>query len=101
MKPSSRLRRGEERSLLIQLGRELRESVHAGAALAALTLAAGCGEDATLPQDTYSLEQIGCFGPGYEGPLYGRCCFEAHCYTPEAGAACVGTDDLSALHSKI
>ena len=132
---------GNERSLLMQLGRELRESIHAGAALAALTLAAGCsGEevastevrtpdhpsttlvnsptdatdaatstpDATdaatspdLPQEPYSLAQIGCFGPGYDGGYYGQCCFEAQCYTPEAGEACLAAEDTPTLRGKL
>jgi len=132
---------GNDRSLLMQLGRELRESIHAGAALAALTLAAGCGgkdvagtevrtadhpsttpvntpttptteasdaaTDASgvalspdLPHETYSLAQIGCFGPSHGGGYDGQCCFQAHCYTPEAGAACLGADS-SALRTKI
>ena len=142
MSPWSRCSMGNGRSLLTQLGRELRESIHAGAALAALTLAAGCGgkdvaspevrtadhsstttvdtmttdgtkavtstpeaSDAAtspnLPQQTYSLAQLGCFGPGYDGGYYGQCCFEAQCYTPEAGEACLGAEDGQALRSKI
>jgi hypothetical protein len=136
---------GNDRSLLMLLGRELRESIHAGAALAALTLAAGCGgkdvagtevrtadhpsttpvdtpttttPDVTdaatstpgatdaatspnLPRETYSLAQIGCFGPGYDGGYYGQCCFEAHCYTPGAGEACLGAENTPALRGKI
>jgi hypothetical protein len=141
---------GNDRSLLLQLGRELRDSIHAGAALAALTLATGCsGKDVTrtdiatgdpptttpanttttttttttisdpsdgavsatdasdaatpdlLPRETYALAQLGCFGPSHDDGYYGQCCFEAHCYAPEAGAACLAAADRAGLHSKI
>ena len=111
-------------SLLAQLRRELRESIHTGAALAALTCAAGCGGHATpegdspvvpdlvtTPTDpdsppltpannpgpaleTYALDQLGCFGPSYDGGYYGQCCFDAQCYTPANGVACATAAEI-------
>jgi hypothetical protein len=98
-------------SFLGQLGQELRASVHAGAALAALTVISGCDGDAVVLAGAGGSradaadaavavelapvppESIGCFGPeaaphpGMMG-FYGQCCFTQRCETRPAGAAC-------------
>lgn len=110
---------------------ELRESIHAGAALAALSLAAGCGGDATAvdvasagtgnvttpqtddvdipvainpvdpPLEPFALDRLGCFGPSHDGGYYGQCCFDARCYTPPNGERCATADEVSASRSLI
>jgi hypothetical protein len=99
-----------DHSHLGQLALELRGSIAAGAALAALGFAAGCGVptepsvdapggggDSTLRSalEPVPSEAIGCFGPLSDQPMsWGpQCCFEASCYRPRDGASCMAADD--------
>jgi len=59
----------------------------------------GGGGDGPVALAAYPLEQIRCEGPSFDGGFYGQCCFEAHCYTPEAGSDCAPatSNELSSL----
>ena len=115
----------EEYLFLNQLARELHVSVRAGAALAALTLAAGCGGEATsveeapgdslpgtstettstdtISTDTaqnqslevYSLDRVGCLGPISDDPDWGPQC----CFTASCYTPDAGAACATNLHS--
>jgi hypothetical protein len=42
--------------------------------------------------ERYPLDQVGCFGPSFDGGYDGQCCTSAHCYTPSEGT-CLGVDE--------
>lgn len=86
---------------------KLLRAVQQGTALATAALVAGCAGGETSggngpgpgALEPYPLEQIRCEGPTLDGGYFGQCCFRAHCYTPEAGGACVPatSDELYTL----
>jgi hypothetical protein len=118
MKPTER-DPSSSQSLLIKLS----QSVTQGLALASLTVASSCAESEPArhegardsgddsapsgpmaevePLQPYALDQLGCWnsmmGQGYFGP----CCVEAHCYTPDDGAACVTEPLVTALRGLV
>ena len=47
---------------------------------------AGAGSSALEP---YPADALVCIGPEHDGGLFGRCCANALCYTPDTGSDCV------------
>jgi hypothetical protein len=65
------------------------QSGSAGVATSGTSGTSSGGSTSALPP--YSLNDVGCSGPVYDGGYDGQCCVKASCYTPDAGT-CLHAD---------